>query len=54
MATRRWVLVLLVLLLTRTPSRAANHQVNCDNGDSLAQALDQVAPGETIQVRGTC
>jgi hypothetical protein len=54
MATRRWVLVLLGLLLTSTPGLAATHQVNCDHGDSLAQALEQATPGETIQVSGTC
>jgi hypothetical protein len=54
MATRRWLPALVVLLLARTPGLAANHQVNCDHGDRLAQALEQATPGETIQVRGTC
>jgi hypothetical protein len=45
---------IVVLLLASTPVLAENHQVNCDHGESLAKALEQATPGETIQVRGTC
>jgi hypothetical protein len=42
------------VLLASTPILAENYQVNCDHGASLAQALKQAQPGETIQVSGTC
>ena len=54
MFTRRWVPAMAVLLLASTPVLAENHQVNCDHGESLATALEQAKPGETIQVSGTC
>ena len=54
MSTRRWLLTIVVLLLANTPILAENHQVNCDYGEKLAKALEEVKPGETIQVSGTC
>jgi hypothetical protein len=54
MSTRRWLLAIVVLLLVRTLALAENHQVNCDYGEKLAKALEEVKPGETIQVSGTC
>jgi nitrous oxidase accessory protein NosD len=54
MSTRRWLPAIAVLLLARTLVLAENHQVNCDHGQGLAKALEEVKPGETIQVSGTC
>ena len=54
MAISKWLPAIVVLLLASTPVLAENHQVNCDHGESLATALEQATPGETIQVSGTC
>jgi parallel beta helix pectate lyase-like protein len=54
MSTRGWLPAMAVLLLASTLVLADNRQVNCDHGESLATALEQAQPGETIQVSGTC
>jgi hypothetical protein len=49
-----WILPVILALVSPSLVGAATHEVACDQGGTIAQALAVAAPGDTIVVTGTC
>jgi hypothetical protein len=48
------LLYTLVALMLANPVLAATQDVNCNDGQTITEALAQAVPGDTIRISGTC
>ncbi len=51
---RAWVLLPFAFLLSSVAASGATRSVDCDAGNSIADALAALKAGDTLLVRGTC
>jgi hypothetical protein len=55
MTTLVWFALAIFILMPTPPALADKlHEVNCDKGQTIADALKKVDPGDTVRLIGTC